>query len=197
LKQLGKAWETLRDKDKRAAYDREFSGVKQKEVKVDHDTAARPVKRKRRRRHSKTAETESETKKQEPKDTTRFYVRKEKSKEHAGSLSLPVNREAAHDAYPSLRNVDAIAYYEGRIDSIKEELDELDRLDMEDEDEMENAAGWEFSWQGSRPNWRVLHLEEQCQLREQHRRNSLEEIRMLWEDIRQIEEVNGVGARWV
>lgn len=162
---------------------------------MNAETTTRPARRKRRS-HPKAQEMDSEIKKQEHKYTNGFCA-KEKSKEHAGSFSLLVNREAVHNPYPSLRNVDAIVYYERRIDLLEDEVDELDRLDMEDEDEVENAAGWEFSWPESMPNWRVFHLEEQCQLREQHRRNILEEIRMLWKDIREIEVENRVGARWV
>ena len=118
-------------------------------------------------------------------------VRTERDYEHTHSFPVSAFRKNVHDPQPKLRVSDAVAYYRRRIISIEEELDGFDQLDMEDEDGMERFADWGLLWYDNEISRRIFQLRKQYRCRQQHKINSLEEMYMLWQDIRNLEEKSG------
>lgn len=186
----------MQDSEKRAAYDKECDRIKLKTNRGHAAHGAGHAKNKNRpKKYVKVTEVYSESHPREcrrPKDMNHGTERYQEP-----IIILRVERTPVHTSQPVLGPVDLIAYYRRRIRFLENEMDELDRLDMEDEEEIENAMHWDNTWDGRSLNWTVVHLEKQIRLREEQRREIMKESREIWGEVTNVVEQAELRNWWI
>jgi hypothetical protein len=181
----------LKDKDKRAIYDQQCEVIRKKNEKQQQSKFAEHERRKHRksRRKSRPKITRLPSHNgQKPQGRPKHVD----TRNNASKESVFLSGSDPDETHSSYSHAQLMTHLEHRIDMIEEEIDELDRLDMEDENDVDFATRW--GWGESDGGWSILNLEHQCRLREYSRQEKFKEVELILLEIRRVENEAALGS---